>query len=466
MLHRRDFLRTALAAPALPPAGAAGPSRTNFVLILIDDLGWTDFACYGSRLYETPNIDRLASEGMRFTQAYSACTVCSPSRAAVMTGKYPARLHITDYIPGHRFPYKRLRPPEWIQYLPLEEVTLAEALKEAGYATASIGKWHLGGSQFFPEKQGFDVNIGGCQLGAPPSYFSPYRIPAMKDGPEGEYLIDRLSWDAAGFVERNRDRPFFLYFPNYGVHAPRQAKPELIAKYQRKVRPGMKQTNAAYAAMIDSLDQGVGKLVDALKRAGVYDRTVFIVTSDNGGSFASTSNHPLRSQKGSAYEGGVRVPLIVRWPGITKPGSMCATPVIGVDFFPTLLEIAGVKRRGKVDGESIVPLLRGKGGLRRDAIYWHYPHYHAGSASPHSAIRSGDFRLVEFQEDGRCELYNVESDIGESRDLAIQMPDKAGELRARLHKWREEVDAQMALPNPGYDPARQDVKAPSPPPAA
>jgi arylsulfatase A-like enzyme len=288
----------------------------------------------------------------------------------------------------------------------------------------------------------------------------------MKDGPEGEYLIDRLSSDAAGFVEQSRDRPFFLYFPNYGVHAPRQAKKEIVAKYQRKVRPGMKQINASYAAMIESLDQGAGTLVEALKRAGVYDRTVFIVTSDNGGPFASTSNHPLRSEKGSAYEGGVRVPLIVRWPGVTKPGSTCTTPVIGIDFFPTLLEIAGVKQHGKVDGESIVPLLRGKGRLRRDAIYWHYPHYHAGSASPHSVIRSGELRLVEFQEDGRCELYNVESDIGESHDLSKEMPDKARELRTRLHNWREEVGAQMALPNPGHDPARENVKVPRPPPAA
>lgn len=458
MQDRRDFLRTALAVSGLSQAGSAAKSPLNFVFLLIDDLGWTDFGCYGSPLYETPNIDKLAAGGMRFTQAYSACTVCSPSRAAVMTGKYPARLRITDFIPGHRYPYKKLRPPEWTQHLPLEELTLAEALKEAGYATAAVGKWHLGEKDFYPEKQGFDLNLGGCGLGAPPSYFAPYRIPTLQEGPEGEYLTDRLFAGAADFIERNRSRPFFLYFPNYAVHAPRQAKQELIAKYERKIQEGMRHKNATYAAMIESLDQGVGKLVETLQRTGLWDRTVFIVTSDNGGPFAATSNFPLRSEKGSAYEGGVRVPLIVRWPGVTKRGSTCHTPVIGIDFYPTLLEMAGVKPRANVDGVSIVPLLRGAASLRREAIFWHYPHYHAGSATPYSAIRSGDFRLVEFQEDGRTELYDLASDVGESRDLAAELPDKTRELRTRLHAWRTQTGAQMALPNPAYDPARQDER--------
>lgn len=462
MLSRREFLKTALkTAPgimALSHAAAGAAGRLNFVFILIDDLGWTDFACYGSQFYETPNIDRFASEGMRFTQAYSACTVCSPSRAAVMTGKYPARLHITDFIPGHRYPYKKLRPPLWTQHLPLEEVTIAEELKAAGYATATMGKWHLGEEEFYPEKQGFDLNVGGCALGAPPSYFSPYKIPTMKDGPVGEYLTDRLFAEANRFIDSNATRPFFLYLPTYAVHAPRQAKAESIEKYKRKVRDGMAQNNPTYAAMVESLDQGVGKLLETLRSSGLYDRTVVIVTSDNGGPFASTSNLPLRSEKGSAYEGGVRVPLIVHWPGVTKPGSVCDVPVIGTDYYPTMLEIAGLKSTVKVDGESLVPLLRRTGKLRRDAIFWHYPHYHAGSATPYSAIRAGNYRLVEFQEDGHFELYDLASDIGEKHDLAKEMPDKARELRARLHKWRNEVGAQMALPNPGYDPARKNEK--------
>lgn len=463
--NRRDFLKTTLGIPALAAvAGKPAPPRhLNLLFILIDDLGWTDFACFGSRFFETPNIDRLAADGMRFTQAYSACTVCSPSRAAIMTGRYPARLHITDFIPGQQMPYAKLMPPPWTQHLPLEEVTVAEALKPAGYASANIGKWHLGDVGFYPEDQGFDVNIAGCNRGHPGTYFSPYRIPTLRDGPKGEYLTDRLFSEAAGFMEHNRERPFFLYLPSYAVHTPLQAKKEMIAKYTSRVRPGMAQHNATYAAMIESVDQGVGKLMDKLRELQIDDRTVVLLTSDNGGMLKSTSNLPLREGKGSAYEGGVRVPLIVRWPGVTRPGSMCQVPVIGTDYFPTILEMAGVKPdpATALDGESIVPLLRRSGSLHRDTMYWHYPHYNVLGGTPYSAIRSGDFRLVEFQEDGHFELYNLQADIGEQHDLVPSMPGKARELRAMLDGWRHDMGAQMALPNPNYDPARERQQKPA-----
>jgi arylsulfatase A-like enzyme len=454
MTTRRDFLKSALALSAMPGHAAPAP-RLNFVFVLIDDLGWTDFSCYGSRFYETPNIDRLASEGMRFTQAYSACTVCSPSRAAILTGRYPARLHITDWIAGANRPYAKLRPPDWTQHLPLEETTIAEALKPAGYATASIGKWHLGNPEFYPEKQGFDLNIAGTHMGQPPSYFSPYGIPTIQDGPPGEYLTDRLFSEAKGFLERNRERPFFLYLPNFAVHTPLQAKKEIIAKYAAKVRAGMAQNNATYAAMIESVDQGVGRLVQNLHDLRLDDRTVVILTSDNGGLLRSTSNIPLREGKGSAYEGGVRVPFIVRWPGVTKPDTVCDVPVMGIDYFPTILEIAGMKSAAKPDGVSIASLLHGGGRLRRDTLYWHYPHYHQGGATPYSAIRAGDFRLVEFQEDGHIEMYNLNDDIGEQHDLVRSMPAKARALQTSLAAWRRAVGAQMALSNPAYDPARE-----------
>ena len=322
----------------------------NVILILVDDMGATDLACYGSRFYETPNIDKLAASGMRFTQAYSACTVCSPSRAAIMTGKYPARLHITNWIAGHDYPFARLRPPEWTQHLPLEERTIAEALKPAGYTSAAIGKWHLtppSGDQaaYYPERQGFDKNFGGTHRGQPPSYFSPYGIETLKDGPAGEYLTDREQVEASKFIEENKDRPFFIYMPHYTVHTPIQAKKEVIEKYKKKADESAPQHNAAYAAMIDSLDENVGRLMKTLEETGVADRTVIMFTGDNGGWLPSTNtNLGMRAGKGSEYEGGIRVPLIIRYPGVTKPGRCLRVPVIGADLYPTVLEVAGVQQ--------------------------------------------------------------------------------------------------------------------------
>jgi arylsulfatase A len=435
-------------------AGGPGAERPNVVFILIDDLGWTDLGCMGSPLFETPNVDRLAREGLKFTQAYAACTVCSPTRASLMTGKYPARLHLTDYIPGEKHPKAKLRIPDWTQHLPLEELTIAKVLKGAGYATASIGKWHLGPAEFFPEHQGFDLNRGGCDKGQPPSYFSPYRIPTLEDGPKGEYLTDRLTDEAVKFIQANHDRPFYLYLPHYAVHAPFQAKPEIIEKYRAKIKPGMDQKNAAYAAMVESVDQSVGRILATLDDLKLSEKTIVVFTSDNGGLLPATSNKPLRVGKGSAYEGGVRVPLIVRWPGVSRPGSVCETPTITLDWYPTIAEAAGVKLDPKqiVDGASLLPLLRGADGFARDALFWHYPHYHGGGAKPYSAVRKGDLRLVEFFEDDRIELYNLKDDIGETKDLAASMPEKAQELRKLLSDWRVAVGAQMPTPNPDYDP--------------
>jgi arylsulfatase A-like enzyme len=312
-------------------------------LVLADDLGWRDLACYGSDLYETPHLDRLARDGMKFTQAYSACTVCSPTRAAILTGKYPARLHVTDWIPGLPPENPRLLVPDWTKYLPREEVTVVRVLRSAGYATASIGKWHLGGAEYYPEKQGFDLNIAGTDTAAPKSYFAPYKIATLPEGPEGEYLTDRLGDEAVRFIEQNKAKPFFLYLPHFAVHTPIQGKPALVQKYRGKKRAGLRQTNAVYAAMIESMDDTVGRIRRKLDELKLADRTIVIFTSDNGGRVPTTSNAPLRVGKGSCYEGGTRVPLIVHWAGVTKPGSVCETPVISMDLYPTILEMAGQK---------------------------------------------------------------------------------------------------------------------------
>jgi len=456
----------AVGAEAQPPR-----DKPNVVLILADDLGWTDLGCYGSDLHETPNIDRLAREGMKFTQNYSACTVCSPTRAALLTGKYPARLHVTDWIPGLMPENPKLLVPEWTKFLPLEEVTLAEVFRAAGYATACIGKWHLGAEEYFPEKQGFEVNVAGLNAGAPPSYIAPWKISTLSEGKEGEYLTDRLGEEAAAFIERSKDGPFFLYLPHFAVHLPLQGRADLVKKYESKIKPGLNHTNATYAAMMESLDSAVGRVLDKLDGLRISDRTIVIFVSDNGGRVPTTSNKPLRVGKGSAYEGGLRVPLIVRWPGATRPGSVSDTPVITMDLFPTLLEMARVKAPASTsatgasgrDGVSLVPLLRGSGKAQSRDLFWHYPHhqhYQLGGSMPFGAARSGDFKLIEFYNDMRVELYNLREDLGEQHDLAATQPEKAGELRARLHAWREDVGAQMPPTNPAYDPAKPEYTPP------
>jgi len=448
------------------PARAATTRAPNIVFILIDDWGWTDGASFGSALYETPHIDRLAAQGMKFTQAYAACTVCSPTRAALLTGKYPARLHLTDWIAGHNRPYAKLKIPDWTQHLPLEEKTIAEALHEHGYATGIFGKWHLGGPKFYPEFQGFDVNVGGCDRGQPGAYFPPYGVENIKAERPGEFLTDRLTREACAFMEAHRDQPFFVYLPHYAVHTPLTGKAAVIEKYQQKIAAGkFIHTNAVYAALVESIDDSVGAVLRKLAELKLAENTIIVLTGDNGGLSGTvgpqgwrpgpTRNDPLRLGKGSAYEGGVRVPLLVKWPGVITAGTVHAAPVTSVDYFPTLLEMAtGAPAQG-VDGESIVPLLKGAEKLKRSAIFWHYPHYHPGGATPYSAVRAGDWKLIHYFEDDRLELYDLKNDLGEKNDLAGREPQRVAALRAQLDAWRKDVGAQLPTLNPAYNEARQ-----------
>ena len=451
------------AANASKPAG-----KLNIVLFLIDDLGWMDVGCNGSKFYQTPNIDRLAREGARFTDAYAACAVCSPTRAAILTGKYPARLLLTDWLPSGRWnPKARLREGRFLRALPLEEFTLAEALREAGYRTASIGKWHLGGEPFsLPEHHGFDVNVAGNTHGAPGNYFFPYdgdwEIPTtgkrakwnvLPDGEPGEYLTDRLTDEAVKFIRESRERPFFLYFPHYGVHTPLQAKEEMVARYE-KVPEDRRQGEPVYAAMVESIDQSVGRVLVTLRELSLEQNTLVIFTSDNGGFYKATSNAPLRANKGAYYEGGIRVPLIVKWPGVTRPGAVIGEPVTSTDLYPTCLAAAGQPQRPHQhrDGLNLLPLFRNGGSLERESVFWHFPHYNRHPSSvPSSVIRKGRWKLIETFDPEGVELYNLEHDLGESRNLAAERPNLTNELRRELQTWRREVGAEMMRPNPNHD---------------
>ena len=454
---RRDFLQevgqaglgvlaTSAVLRGAAPGEPAKSTKLNFLFILIDDMGWADLSCYGSTYHESPVIDRLAAQGMKFTDAYAAGPVCSPTRASILAGKYPARLHLTDFIPGHLRGWAKLIPAKIRHQLPAEETTIPEALQPAGYVSGCFGKWHLGGRQFGPTTQGFDV------LGAGGRNLRDKRVTALTD-------------QAIAFVGKNRDKPFFAYLSHHSVHIPLEAPRELVEKYQARLKPGQKfpqQANPTYAAMIEHLDKHVGRVLKELDDLGLAGRTVVIFFSDNGGlkriytgrGQIVTSNAPLRDEKGSLYEGGIRVPLIVRWPGVVKPGSVCRTPVTSVDFLPTILEMAGTKANAdpSVDGVSLVPLLKQSAPPRRDAIYWHYPHYH--HTAPCGAVRAGDYKLIEYFEDGRLELYNLKDDISEKNDLARKLPDKAADLRKKLDAWRKSVGALMPTPNPNHDPAR------------
>ena len=455
---------------------AKKPAKPNLVIILADDLGWSDLGCYGSTFYETPHLDQLAAKGMRFTDAYAACSVCSPTRASILTGKYPARLHLTDWLPGRALrPDQKLKRPDIIDHLPLEEVTLAEALREGGYRTGFVGKWHLGDTNYFPERQGFDLNIAGCQRGSPPSYFSPYRIPTLTDGPKGEYLTDRLTDEALRFIDGAGGKPFLLYLSHYAVHNPQQAKADTVAKYRAKAArlpppagpeflPEGKcqarqiQNQPVYGAMVQSVDESVGRVMQKLADLGIERNTIVVFTSDNGGLSTAegwpTSNVPLRGGKGWHYEGGVREPLIVCWPGVTKPGSLCRAPMISTDYYPTLLEMAGLPLRPHqhLDGVSLVPLLKGDAPAERP-IFWHYPHYSNQGGGPGGAVKVGDFKLIEWFEDIRVELFNLKDDLGEHHNLAAAMPERIAALRRQLHDWRQNVDAAMPTPNPDFNPS-------------
>ncbi|MGD9126087.1 MAG: sulfatase [Planctomycetia bacterium] len=427
--------------------------KPNFVFILVDDMGWRGVGCFGSTYYETPRIDGLAAEGMKFTDAYTACHVCSPTRASIMTGQYPARLHLTDYLPGRTEPYVKLMRPVMYHHLPYETTTVAEALKPLGYATAAIGKWHLGGKRSLPTEHGFDLNFGGCEAGHHGRMFWPYGTPDVKKGVKGEYLTDRLTDEAIKFMDKNQDRPFFLYLSHYAVHRPIQAKKEMVERYREKENKDPCLKDPTYAAMTESVDESTGRVLDHLKKLGIDDRTVVFFMSDNG-QRQELEIPPLRCHKGTMFEGGIRVPMIVKWPGITKPGTTCDEPVISTDFFPTILDMAGAKSRD-VDGKSLVPLLKEEDGtFDRDAIYWHYPHYSNHFMPPCGAIRQGDWKLIEFYEDGSLQLYNLKEDLSEKHNLAKKMPEKAKAMQAKLEAWRKSVNAQEMTPNPNYNPAK------------
>ena len=478
---RRGFLKMlGIGAAALVTPGCLdaarkknNPKRPNIVLILVDDLGWADVGCFGSTYYETPNIDRLAKEGMKFTDGYAACAVCSPTRAAVMTGRYPARLGVTDWIrsrfQGGKIPADKKNPTEYVGgknrkllcppnalWMELDEITIAEALKPAGYTSCHIGKWHLGADEWYPDRQGFDYNIGGCDFGQPPNYFDPYSrkgqgdIPTLPPRKQGEYLTDREADEAAKFITDHADKPFFLYMAHYAVHTPIQAKDDVTEKY--KAKQATQQKNAKYAAMVESVDDAVGQILDSLEKTHVADNTMIIFTSDNGGLVPVTSNLPLRSGKGYPYEGGIREPLIVRWPGVVKASTECSVPVTSVDYFPTVCEAAGVKLPDDrpIDGVSIVPLLKQNGSIKRDAIFWHFPHYRGGNVPPYSIIRAGDWKLIKRYDGKEFELFNLKDDLSEKKDLADKMPDKVKQLDTQLQKWLKKTNAKMPIPNPDY----------------
>ncbi|MCC6390033.1 MAG: sulfatase [Bryobacterales bacterium] len=457
--NRREFLFSA--APALLAAPAA--PKMNVIVILADDLGASDLGCYGSNYYETPNLDAFAESGIRFTQAYASCPVCSPSRAGIMTGKYPARLHLTDWIPGRRqHPTAKLLTPPFEQQLPLAETTIAEVLKPAGYVTASIGKWHLGGDGFLPTNQGFDLNIGGTAKGSPPSYFPPYHIPGLEERFGNDYLTDNLTARAEQFIESNRDRPFFLYLPHFAVHLPMMAKQQMTEKYQRKAGSMKAQGEPVYAAMLESLDEGVGGILRKLDDLKLADRTAVFFLSDNGGlrfegksKTPVTNNSPFRAGKGHLYEGGIRIPWIARWPGITKKGATCDAPVTSVDILPTVAGLLGL-RMSEVDGVNIAPLLKGGRRLSREALYWHYPHYSNQGGVPGGAVRHGDYKLIQFYEDMRVELFHLRQDPSERRNLVNREPKTAARLQRMLEEWRKSVDAAMPKANPAYDAATAD----------
>jgi arylsulfatase A-like enzyme len=494
----------------------------NVVLFLVDDLGWTDLGCYGSRFYETPHVDELAKQGVRFTQAYAACHVCSPTRASILTGKYPARLQMTDWLPGRKeFPFQKLRNASIRQHLPLAEVTIVEALKQHGYATAHLGKWHLGEDPSGPLKNGFDVQIPRWNKGWPKvGYHAPFQMGGLEDHP-GDYLTDRLTDEAVQFMEQNKDHPFFLYLSHFAVHDPIQGRADLVQKYQEKllhtpiekgeafalegnpddkqplssaeldallqnddyqgyrvfpnrtVKIKQRQDNVQFAAMVESMDESLGRVLTTLNTLGLADNTIVIFISDNGGMSAanfgrpdriipaakldaaySTSNLPLRGGKGWLYEGGIRVPLIVKWPGHAD-AAVSDVPVISTDLYPSVLEMIGVPALPEqhVDGLSLVPVLKGAAELEREALYWHFPHYsNHGMQSPGGAIRSGDYKLMEYFENETVQLFNLRNDPGENHDLSSQMPEMVAKLKAMLHRWRKQVSAPQMEGNPDFQP--------------
>ncbi|MFW5846333.1 MAG: sulfatase [Planctomycetota bacterium] len=457
----------------------------NILFILIDDLGWADLGCFGSSFYETPHLDRLAAQGLRFTDAYASCPVCSPTRASILTGRYPAQVGITQFIGGHAV--GRLCDVPYFHQMPRSEHTLAQALADGGYQTWHVGKWHLGDGPNNPESYGFHVNRGGCGWGMPKQgYFAPWGIPGLAEGADGDYLTDRLTDEAIDLIRtRDPERPFFLHLSHYAVHTPIQAPAALVGKYERKARAlGLDeretviagdhfathhkrhlriqrrrlQSHPTYAAMMESLDTNIGRVLDELDAAGLTDDTLVVFTADNGGLSTAegspTCNAPLSEGKGWMYEGGNRVCQIARWPARIAAGSTTAVPVTSTDFYPTFLSAAGLPAipHQHCDGVDLVPLLLRGEEPARDGIFWHYPHYSNQGDTPACAIRAGRWKLIEHFEDGRLELYDLQEDIGEEHDRAAAEPARVRELHARLCAWREEIEALIPRPNPNWRP--------------
>jgi arylsulfatase A-like enzyme len=474
--------------------------QPNILFILVDDMGWRDLACYGSTFYETPNIDRLFAEGMHFTDAYAACPVCSPTRASIMTGRYPSRLKLTNYIDWKRSTHPlrgRIIDAPYIDQLPSNELTLAGALREQGYATWHVGKWHLGPPWSYPENRGFDINIGGCECGMPThGYFAPWKLPNLsgEDVPEGTYLDDYLTDRAIDLVKSSGEKPFFLNMWFYLVHTPLQGKDADVAHFEAKsralgmddqdpfvegdrfpyqspsrdgkrVRHRVIQSNTDFAAMVKALDDNVGRLLAALAETGQEKDTIVVLTSDNGGLStgpAATCNSPLKHGKGWMEEGGTREPLIIRWPGVVKEGAVCREPVTSPDFFPTLLEACGAPAMPErhVDGKSFLNALKGN-PFHRGPVFWHYPHFSNCGGHPGCSVRSGDFILIRFFEDGHRELYNLRTDIAQGHDLATEMPGTADELDALLDDWLAETGALLPTPNPEWEEQYPDGCSPA-----
>lgn len=453
-MRRRTFLQ--VAAGALAASASAAPAkRWKILFVLVDDMGWHDTAPYGNTFIDTPNLNRFAAESARFTDAYAACPVCSPTRASILTGKYPARLHLTDWIPGRKqWPYAKLLTPAFNQELPRNEITIAEALRPASYRSGAIGKWHLGGTGHLPTDRGFDINIGGSAAGSPPTYFGPLQLPGLQLEP-GEFLTQRLTMEGSSFLRENASQPYFLYESHFTVHIPLAAPANLIQKYRKR---DTGDVDPVYCAMVETADASVGQLLKTLDDSGQAQNTIVAFFSDNGGVRYQakrrkpvTNNSPLRAGKGHLYEGGIREPLIVRWPGITK-ASIIREPVSSIDFFPTFCEAAGAKTP-PVDGISLRPLLAG-GRIPERPLFWHYPHYSDQGGIPGGAVRLGDWKLIEFYEDNRLELFNLRDDPGEQKNLIQREAARAQKLHRLLRDWRTSVNASMPRPNPGYDAAQ------------
>ena len=478
--HRFHLTLLCLASFCALHSSFAATPQPNILFILADDMGWSDLGCYGADLHETPHIDRFAGESVRFTNAY-AMSVCSPTRSTLMTGKHAARLHFTIWAEGAESggpKNRKLREAPSIWNLPHTETTIAKHLHEAGYLTALVGKWHLGDWLYYPESHGFDINIGGTNWGAPETFWWPYSgsgrfgnefryVPHLEYGKPGEYLTDRLTDEAIKVIDHAGEQPFFIYLAHHSVHTPIEAKEADVQHFDAKLRDGMKHKHAVYAAMTKNLDDDVGLILDHLKERGLDKNTLVIFASDNGGYIGSdkasgrdmpvTNNAPLRSGKGSLYEGGIRIPLIIRWPGITGTGGICDEPVATMDLFNTLLSAAGLPNE-KNDGIDLTPVLKQPASkLERDALFFHYPHYYH-TTTPVSAVRSGDWKLLEFFEDQHLELYNLRDDLGEQHDLAKEMPDKANALRDQLQAWRESVGAALPTLNPDFKPGKPKAR--------